>query len=49
MEEERSMFFFSPLVGPALTARERKWNAEETGALIYSMNAVENDLSKILD
>lgn len=48
-EEKRSMLFFSPLVGPALTATERKSNTKETDALIYSVTAVENYLSKILD
>lgn len=43
------MLFFSPLVGPALTATERKSNTKETDALIYSVTAVENYLSKILD
>lgn len=43
------MLFFSPLVGPALTATERKPNTKETDALIYSVTAVENYLSKILD
>lgn len=38
-----------PLVGPSLIATERKSNAKETGALIYSIRTVENYLSKILD
>lgn len=43
------MFFYAPLAGPSLTATERKSNAKETDALIYSVRTVENYLSKILD
>lgn len=43
------MLFFSPLVGPALTATERKSKAKEANAQIYSVSAVENHLSKTFD
>lgn len=47
--KKRSVLFFSPLVGPALTATEQKSKAKEKNVQIYSVSAVENYLSKIFD